>query len=59
MYLQLTMTPEWHLVLLLLTLNILHTLHYNDIAEFEQKIAGWTWELVVLDNKFAFINCDK
>ena len=41
--------------------NFEYISHFTvNIAEFEQiNNAGWTWEIVVSDNKFVFSNCEK
>ena len=47
-------TPDWHLVFLLLTLNILLTLFYYYGPE-----CHWGWETIVSDNKFVSTDCGK
>ena len=40
------------LVFLLLTLNILYTLFYCYITDFEQVNSSWAWETIGSDNEF-------
>ena len=55
------MTPsEWHLLLLLLTLNIFNTLFYYYYCKIRTKVnAFWVWEYIVSDNEFVFSNYEK
>ena len=54
-------TPEQHLVLLLLILNIyleyIHNLFYCYC--WIQINAAWAWKTLVSDNEFVFGNCEK
>ena len=52
-------TPELHLVLLLLTLNIFALYSTVTNAEFEKINADWAWETLVSENKFVSSDCEK
>ena len=54
------MSPEQYLLLLLLTLNIFHTLFYYYYCWIWTKVnTFWVWEYIVSDNQFVFSNCEK